>query len=71
MDESERLEYLRRKEQEEEERRKKEEEHKRKEEEAALQAAEESKLQAELIARYVCNICGDKIHIKMHHIVSH
>ncbi|XP_044222157.1 glutamic acid-rich protein-like [Thunnus albacares] len=51
MDESERIEYLRRKEQEEEERRNKEEERKRREEEAALWAAEESRLQAELLTR--------------------
>lgn len=52
MDESERIEYLRRKKQEEEERKNKEEERKRTEEEAALQAAEEARLQAELLARY-------------------
>lgn len=54
MDESERMEYLRRKEHEEEDRRTKEDERKRGEEEAALMAAEESRLQAELLARYVC-----------------
>ncbi|XP_039674740.1 uncharacterized protein LOC120570452 isoform X1 [Perca fluviatilis] len=51
MDERERIDYLCRKEQEEENRRSKEEERKRREEEAALQAAEEAKLQAELLAR--------------------
>ncbi|KAM6978389.1 uncharacterized protein KIAA2012 homolog [Tautogolabrus adspersus] len=51
MDESERVEYLRRKELEEEERRKNEEERRRREEEAALQAAEAAKLQDELLAR--------------------
>lgn len=52
MDESERMEYLRRKQQEEEERRKKEEERRRREEEEASRAAEEARLQAELLARY-------------------
>ncbi|XP_030283268.1 uncharacterized protein KIAA2012 homolog isoform X3 [Sparus aurata] len=51
MDESERTEYLRRKEQEKEDRRNKEEERRRTEEEAALQAAEEDRLRAELLAR--------------------
>lgn len=51
MDESERIDYLCRKEQEEENRRNKEEECKRRDEEAALRAAEEAKLQAELLAR--------------------
>ncbi|XP_023258473.1 uncharacterized protein KIAA2012 homolog [Seriola lalandi dorsalis] len=51
MDESERMEYLRRKEEEEEDGRKKEDERKRREEEAAMLAAEEARLQAELLAR--------------------
>ncbi|XP_056244505.1 uncharacterized protein KIAA2012 isoform X2 [Seriola aureovittata] len=51
MDESERMEYLRRKEEEEEDGRKKEEERKRREEEAAMLAAEKARLQAELLAR--------------------
>ncbi|XP_034742133.1 uncharacterized protein KIAA2012 [Etheostoma cragini] len=51
MDEKERIEYLCRKEQEEENRRNKEEERKRREKEAALWAAEEAKLQAELLGR--------------------
>lgn len=54
MDESERIEYLHRKEQEKEERRNKEEERKRREEEAALLSAEEARLQAELLTRSVC-----------------
>ncbi|XP_027145430.1 uncharacterized protein KIAA2012 homolog isoform X3 [Larimichthys crocea] len=49
MDESERIEYLCRKKQEEEDRKNKEEERKRIEEEAALQAAEENRLQTELL----------------------
>lgn len=59
MDESERIEYLRRKEQEEEDRRNKEEERNRIEQEAASQAAEEARLQAELLARYIliCVFC--------------
>lgn len=52
MDESERIDYLRKKEQEEEDRRNKEEERKRKDEEAALQASEVAQLQAQLLARY-------------------
>lgn len=52
MDESERMDYLQRKEEEEEQRRNKEEGDSRAEEEAAAQAAEEAKLQAELLARY-------------------
>lgn len=53
MDESERIEYLCRKEQEEENMRNKEEERKRREEEAAMRAAEEARMQAELLARYM------------------
>ncbi|KAG7240426.1 hypothetical protein INR49_026997 [Caranx melampygus] len=51
MDESERMEYLRRKQQEEEDRRKEEEEQRRREEEATMLAAEEERLRAELLAR--------------------
>ncbi|XP_076603538.1 uncharacterized protein KIAA2012 homolog [Chaetodon auriga] len=51
MDESERMEYLNRKKQEEDDRRNKEEERKRAEEEAALWAAEEARLQAQILAR--------------------
>lgn len=52
MDEDEVREYLLRKEQEEMDRREKDEERKRMEEEAALCAAEEGRLQGELLARY-------------------
>ncbi|KAK1903197.1 putative protein KIAA2012 like [Dissostichus eleginoides] len=51
MEESERIDYLCRKEQEEENRRNEEEQRKRREEEATLQAAEEARLQAEQLAR--------------------
>ncbi|XP_033984831.1 uncharacterized protein KIAA2012 [Trematomus bernacchii] len=51
MEESERIDYLCRKEQEEESRRDEEEQRKRREEEATLQAAEEARLQAEQLAR--------------------
>ncbi|XP_071338645.1 uncharacterized protein KIAA2012 homolog isoform X3 [Trachinotus anak] len=56
MDESERIEYLRRKVEEEEDRRKREEECKRIEEEAAMLAAEEARLQAELLAREMAQL---------------
>lgn len=56
MDESERIEYLCRKKQEEEDRKNKEEERKRIEEEAALQAAEENRLQTELLTRYTLSM---------------
>ena len=53
MNESERIDYLQRKAQEEKQRKNKEEEDDKKaEEEAALLAAEETRLQAELLARY-------------------
>lgn len=52
MEESERIEYLCRKEQEEESRRNEDEQRKRREEEATLQAAVEARLQAEQLARY-------------------
>ncbi|XP_070832566.1 uncharacterized protein KIAA2012 [Chaetodon trifascialis] len=51
MDENERIEYLSRKKQEKDDRRNKEEERKRAEEEAALWAAEEARLQAQILAR--------------------
>ncbi|XP_032371282.1 uncharacterized protein KIAA2012 homolog [Etheostoma spectabile] len=56
MDEKEKIDYLCRKEQEEENRRNEEEEHERRVKEAALWAAEEAKLQAELLGRQMVRL---------------
>ncbi|TKS67796.1 hypothetical protein D9C73_000880 [Collichthys lucidus] len=69
MNESERIEYLCRKKQEEEDRKNKEEERKRIEEEAALQAAEENRLQTELLTRQMA-LLQQRLAFKRHLVLE-